>query len=214
MALQSSGQISLNDIHREAGGASGSQASINDSDIRGLIDKGSGIQMSFSEWYGASASIASGTAEVYEAPNLVGRIVAPTAWNFSDTSYPGVLGRGNYFGDGKVKIEVTLFDNSFGGNQILLWMTSVDGNDLANVDNWTTLTLSAGSTTLSIPRTDTTGQLLIYYNSRLKRWFYPATAARGTAVRAFNNAVRNTTRVRTVTSGASYDVYNINWVLE
>lgn len=55
MALQTSGQISLNDIHVEAGGSSGSQASINDTDIRSLIGKNSGAQMSFSEWYGASA---------------------------------------------------------------------------------------------------------------------------------------------------------------
>jgi len=56
MALQTSGAISLNDMHVEAGGSSGSQVSINDTDIRGLIGKGSGAQMSFSEWYGASAS--------------------------------------------------------------------------------------------------------------------------------------------------------------
>ena len=55
MALQTCGAISLNDIHIEAGGSSGTTASINDSDIRGLIDKGSGAQMSFSEWYGATA---------------------------------------------------------------------------------------------------------------------------------------------------------------
>lgn len=54
MALQTSGAISLNQIHIEAGGSSGTQASLNDSDIRGLISKGSGAQMSFSEWYGAS----------------------------------------------------------------------------------------------------------------------------------------------------------------
>ena len=57
MALQSSGQISLNDIHVEAGGSSGSQATLNDSDIRGLIDKSSGAQNSFSEYYGASAEV-------------------------------------------------------------------------------------------------------------------------------------------------------------
>ncbi len=57
MALQSSGAISLNQIHIEAGGSSGTTCSINDSDIRSLIDKSSGAQMSFSEWYGASASI-------------------------------------------------------------------------------------------------------------------------------------------------------------
>ena len=53
MALPLSGPISLNEIHIEAGGTSGTQAGINDSDIRGLISKGSGVQMSFSEWYGA-----------------------------------------------------------------------------------------------------------------------------------------------------------------
>ena len=56
MALQTSGQISLNDIHVEAGGASGSYATINDADIRALIGKASGVQMAFNEWYGASAS--------------------------------------------------------------------------------------------------------------------------------------------------------------
>ena len=56
MTLQSSGAISLNDIHVEAGGSSGTQASINDADIRALISKASGAQMSFSEWYGASAA--------------------------------------------------------------------------------------------------------------------------------------------------------------
>jgi len=46
--------ISLNQIHVEAGGSSGSLASINDSDIRGLIGKSANTNMSFSEWYGAS----------------------------------------------------------------------------------------------------------------------------------------------------------------
>ena len=34
MALQNSGAISLNDIHVEMGGTSGTQCSLNDSDIR------------------------------------------------------------------------------------------------------------------------------------------------------------------------------------
>jgi hypothetical protein len=55
MPLQTEGAISLNQIHVEAGGTSGTQASINDADIRGLISKASGAQMSFSEWYGASS---------------------------------------------------------------------------------------------------------------------------------------------------------------
>ncbi len=54
MALQSSGAISLDDIHQEVDGVSGTTCSINDSDIRGLIDKGAGATMGFNEWYGAS----------------------------------------------------------------------------------------------------------------------------------------------------------------
>ena len=55
MALQSSGQISLNDIHIEAGGSSGTQAGINDSDIRGLIGASSASEMEFADFYGASS---------------------------------------------------------------------------------------------------------------------------------------------------------------
>lgn len=54
MALQTSGAISLDDMHVELGATSGTEVSLNDVDIRGLIDKASGAQSSFSEWYGAA----------------------------------------------------------------------------------------------------------------------------------------------------------------
>ena len=63
MAVTSSGQITLNEIHVEAGGTSGSQASLNDADIRGLIGKASGTQMAFSEWYGAQATYFTGDTD-------------------------------------------------------------------------------------------------------------------------------------------------------
>jgi hypothetical protein len=56
MALQTSGAISLDQIHVEAGGTSGTQCSINDTDIRDLIGKTSATTMSFNEWYGADAN--------------------------------------------------------------------------------------------------------------------------------------------------------------
>jgi hypothetical protein len=75
MALQTSGAISLNDIHVEAGGTSGTNASINDSDIRALISKASGATMSFSEWYGATA---------YTAPTIdTSLITSPSANGFT-----------------------------------------------------------------------------------------------------------------------------------
>ena len=57
MPLQSSGQISLNDLHVEAGGTSGTQCSMNDSDIRGLISAAANSQMTFSSFYGASSQL-------------------------------------------------------------------------------------------------------------------------------------------------------------
>lgn len=54
--LPDSGQISLSQIHVEAGGGGQSSCSINDSDIRGLINKGDATQMGFNEWYGASSA--------------------------------------------------------------------------------------------------------------------------------------------------------------
>lgn len=64
MALQTSGQISLNDIHVETSGSgvSGTTATINDADIRGLtaasgytIPTGSGTTIDFADFYGASS---------------------------------------------------------------------------------------------------------------------------------------------------------------
>ena len=56
MALQTSGSITLNDIHVEANGTTGTACSINESDIRELIDKTASTEMSFSDWYGATAT--------------------------------------------------------------------------------------------------------------------------------------------------------------
>lgn len=57
MALPSSGPLSLDDIHVEAGGATGTLCTINDADILALIGKTASTPMGFDEWYGASATI-------------------------------------------------------------------------------------------------------------------------------------------------------------
>mgnify|MGYP001209789212 CR=1 FL=1 len=56
MTLPSSGQITINQIHVEAGGSSGTEAKINDLDIRDMIGKSSGSQNAFNEYYGVSAA--------------------------------------------------------------------------------------------------------------------------------------------------------------
>tara|TARA_Y100000817_G_scaffold306152_1_gene291042 strand:- start:4181 stop:4852 length:672 start_codon:yes stop_codon:yes gene_type:complete len=62
MALPTSGALSLNAIHVEAGGTSGTTASLNDSDIRGLtaaagktINSTLGTNIDFGDFYGASS---------------------------------------------------------------------------------------------------------------------------------------------------------------
>ena len=63
MALQTSGAISIDDIHEEAGGIALTECSINDSDIRDLkeasgktINNADASTISFDDFYGASAS--------------------------------------------------------------------------------------------------------------------------------------------------------------
>ena len=53
MALQTSGAISLNQIHIEAGGTSGTQVSLNDSDIRAVAGSASGA-VEVDDCYGAT----------------------------------------------------------------------------------------------------------------------------------------------------------------
>lgn len=53
MTLQSSGTISLDQIHVEAGGTTNTLASIDDADIRQLIERSAGATSSFSDFYGA-----------------------------------------------------------------------------------------------------------------------------------------------------------------
>ena len=55
MPLASSGQISLDDLHVEAGGTSGTECSMNDSDIRNLIGLSSANQAAMTAFYGASS---------------------------------------------------------------------------------------------------------------------------------------------------------------
>ena len=99
MPLQTSGLISLNQIHIEAGGTSGTAVSINDADIRGLnaasgytIPTGSGTAIDFGDFYGASSShtITEGSSTAsntstngYRSADSIGSI-SPTTYNSSN----------------------------------------------------------------------------------------------------------------------------------
>lgn len=56
MPLPSTGQITMNQIHVEVGGTSGTQCSLNDADFRSLIGQGTGTQQGMSQYHGLSAT--------------------------------------------------------------------------------------------------------------------------------------------------------------
>ena len=92
MTLQSSGAISLDDIHVEAGGTSGTSCTINDADIRNLIDKSSGATMSFDDFYGVTSdwviSILTGSI-VYKGVYL--STVPPSGWTSQSYLHSGQI---------------------------------------------------------------------------------------------------------------------------
>lgn len=93
MPLQTSGAISLNDIHVEAGGTSGTQCTINDADILNLISKTSSTQMGFDEWYGASAGptlqyTSFGTQHI---PFSTGKNATPASIIFGDSAASSIV---------------------------------------------------------------------------------------------------------------------------
>lgn len=62
MGTPASGTITLNEVHVEAGGSSGSQCSFNDSDIRSICNSSVGSQFSMSDMYERAADFSfSGT---------------------------------------------------------------------------------------------------------------------------------------------------------
>ena len=92
MALQTSGQISLNDIHIEVGGDTGTEVSLNDSDVRGLVNKDAGAQNAMNEYYGAANEVTLSNATVINGQNSLqeitvsdyvssgGTLIVPTGW--------------------------------------------------------------------------------------------------------------------------------------
>lgn len=131
MALPTSpSSISLNEIHIEAGGASGTTASINDADIRSLIGKGDGVTMSFNEWYGASGYLDTQTVTVGYAP---GSQYAPAFYGYFSPNIGSVSdGTSNLYGGATI---LGLYWLSYNALYFL-----VSGNR-AN-SGWSTMTVS------------------------------------------------------------------------
>lgn len=149
MALQTSGAISLNQIHIEAGGSSGTLCSINDTDIRGLIGKTSGAQSSFSEFYGAAAGYRYWRWYITgrRASNNAGIQVAEWDWmnNGSVISQPTPTNPGGNSPNGPTYYEdpPKVVDNSTSTK----WLDFNFGGSLGNNNGYSILQFDFGSAT-------------------------------------------------------------------
>lgn len=151
MALQTSGAISFNDIHVEAGGTSGTTCALTDTDIRALIGKGlpPSTSYSVSEWYGASSSLFSATMTV--GSNIVTGQYGSSSYGFNDHTRSGIFTVS--FG-ALSSTSASGFSNSGSTVAHLAHLSTinavrliVDDNTTVSNSGWTTLTI--GSTTLS-----------------------------------------------------------------
>ena len=175
MPLPSSGAISLNQMHVEAGGSSGTLCSISDSDIRALINKAlPPTTASFSEWYGASASLnylmLSGNATY----------VAPGQYN-PEQRYLGHTGGSFIFGSG----YATAYDRTINGrtkrcrsmtamvgqNGYQLVLLDISGGAASSATNlpansgWTSVTLAGNGLTRTLQRSAATVTYTTFSNS-------------------------------------------------
>tara|TARA_B100000123_G_scaffold137497_1_gene101385 strand:+ start:672 stop:1349 length:678 start_codon:yes stop_codon:yes gene_type:complete len=127
MALPTSGALTLNAIHIEAGGSSGTTCSLNDTDIRGLtaasgrtINSTQGTDIDFADFYGASA--VSAAADVSLTMTIGGASSTYTQQyvGTTRTRYRGYDDSGGY--DSSVSsfgsLSTSSFTNYFGGNTI------------------------------------------------------------------------------------------------
>lgn len=150
MALQSSGQISLNDLHVEAGGTSGTQASMNDSDIRGLLNAAANSQMTFSGFYGASSSILSTTLTV-GTHSTTGGYINTTSYGYHPNTATGVHGATGSPVFGAMGSNSVSPIQSGAKISVLLWNSlvnvrlQIDDNTAVSNSGWTSL--QVGSTT-------------------------------------------------------------------
>jgi len=98
MTLPTSGALSLNQIHVEAGGSSGTTASLNDTDIRGLtaasgrtINSTQGTNVDFADFYGAYQLVtdlnASGTCGINSVTTGSGKYAVTTFYYGIGTTF-------------------------------------------------------------------------------------------------------------------------------
>lgn len=176
--IPTSGAISLNQMHTEVGGTSGTQVSLNDADIRGLISKTSGATMSFNEWYGAAANWSATVTVGY----MQGSLCVKSCSYFDNYGYQAMTDA-NYGSLSDTSLEYLSGTPTINGiywTELSTQLILVVSGTVAN-SGWTTLTI--GSTSYS------RSSALHTQTSGTTQWWWgavtsPATNAFGTTTGA------------------------------
>ena len=134
MALATSGALSLNQIHVEAGGSSGTTASLNDSDIRGLtaasgrtINSTLGTNIDFADFYGASAaaSVPASFGKTGVTPGVLQIVFTYTYYVYTNTQYTGTAYSGMQNPVNVQFNENSSFTDSNGDTQTIIYLAHV-----------------------------------------------------------------------------------------
>ena len=174
--LPTSGAINLNEIHVEAGGSSGTACTINDSDIRDLINKASEAQSDFADFYGAMAEEAS-TGTVAQTLTINAYYQQYVTWGYKQQAFNGGTVMGTTTATTITGISgKTLLEFSSGGFfGITAVSLKVDGK-MSNA-NWNSISItncsgpSWNSSTNSFSRTGATNFLQVKDANAPSGWY-------------------------------------------
>lgn len=134
MALQTSGAISLNQIHIEAGGTSGTTVSLNDSDVRGLtaasgytINATSSTTLAIGSFYGASGTPTWTVTEGQSGTSIFGHNAS--VGSISPTTYSGATITSTYYFTATIKGSTThTFTVQMTGNRAKSFFSLLSGD--------------------------------------------------------------------------------------
>ena len=184
MALPASGAITLNEIHVEAGGTSGTSCFLNDSDIRALIGKGSGVAMFFDEWHGAVNEFALSFTQTSWSTNLPG---AARNQRYGWQSYNSrgsattAVSKTGYFGGNNV-VAFWILQNQPNQSTAYVYLEASGSINNTNDDAFSSVSVNGAA---SYSRNNATS---FSYSSGRSQWMWTTSLAVGYGVKSPFNA--------------------------
>lgn len=189
MALPTSGALTLDQIHVEAGGSSGATSSLNDTDIRGLtaasgrtINSTQGTEIDFADFYGASGASFSAISMV------VGDETGTTTGYVNNTS----THRGFVASESTGSMSPTSDSNFLGGATVTRLFMDGDTNSVSGTTSILRLTVNSSSvansnssfTSLTIDGTTVQRSAATYFSNTVQNtaeWAWNGTSTSGVA---------------------------------